>query len=117
MLMASRVPQMPSSTRRPGHGRHDRIRAGRHDDVLGGVGRTAELYHAWPGEPAAAAQQVDARAGREALLPGVGVIGDHEVTPRQRRLDVAFRGGRGLARAIHRLAGAQQRLGRNARPV
>ncbi len=77
--------------------------------MLGGVGHTADLYHARPGEPAAAAQQVDARAGQEAHLPGVGIIGDHEVTPRQRRLDVGFRGGRGLARAIHRLAGAQQR--------
>ena len=49
--------------------RHDRIGAGRHDDVLGGVAHAVDLDHARPGEPAAAAQQVDARA-RPASAPG-----------------------------------------------
>ena len=41
--------------------RHDRVGAGRHDDVLGGVALAVDLDHAGPGQPAAAAQQVDAR--------------------------------------------------------
>ena len=40
--------------------RHDRVGAGRQDDVLGGVAHAVDLDHAGPGEPAAAAQQVDA---------------------------------------------------------
>ena len=117
MPVASRVLQTPSSSRRPGIGRHDRIGAGRHDDVLGGVAHAVDLDHARPGEPAAAAQQVDPLVRQPALLPGVGVVRDHEVTPGQRRLDVDL-GGRGrLARAMDRLARAQQRLGRDAGPV
>jgi transcriptional regulator with XRE-family HTH domain len=35
--------------------------------------------HAPPGKPAAAAEQVDAGIRQPAFLPGVGVLGDHEV--------------------------------------
>ena len=36
-------PRRPRARRRPGIGRHDRIRAGRHDDVLRGVADTVDL--------------------------------------------------------------------------
>jgi hypothetical protein len=52
-----------------------------------------------PGEPAAAADQVDAVVGQPALLAGVGVVGDHEVAPRQRGLDVDLAGAARVARA------------------
>ena len=55
--------------------------------------------------------------GQPALLAGVGVVRDHEVAPGERRLDVDLRGRRRVARGVHRLAGAQQRLRRDARPV
>ena len=55
--------------------------------------------------------------GQPALLPGVGIVGDHEVAIGERRLDVDLRAGPHLARVLHRLAGAQQRLGRDARLV
>ena len=83
----------------------------------GGVAHAIDLDHARPGEPAGAAQQVDALARQPALLAGVGVVRDHEVTPGQRRVDVDLRAGRRLARGVHCLTGAQQRLGRDARPV
>ena len=46
------------------------------------------------GQPAGAAEQVDPVARQPLLLPGVGVVGDHEVAPRERRLDVDLRGRR-----------------------
>ena len=98
-------------------GRHHGIGAGRHDHVPGGVAHAADLDHARPGQPAGAAQQVDALARQPALLPGIGVIRDHEVAIGERRLDVDLRAGPRVARGLHRLAGAQQRLGRDARPV
>src|SRR5262249_58967803 len=52
-----------------------------------------------------------------ALLPGVGVVRDHEVAPREHGLQVDL-GGRGrLARGLDGLARAQQRLRRDAGPV
>ena len=68
--------------------RHDRIGAGRHDDVLRRVADAVDFDHAGPGQPARAAQQVDAPARQPALLAGVGVVGDHEVAPSQRGLNV-----------------------------
>src|SRR6266487_332434 len=76
-----------------------------------------DLDHAGPGELASPPQQVNTVARQPALLPGVGVVRDHEVTPGQRRRGVDLRGGRRVARAVYSLAGAQQRLGRDARPV
>ena len=97
--------------------RHDRIGAVREDHVVGGVAHAVDLDDARAGEPAGAAQQVDAVIGQPALLSGVGVVGDHEVAPGERRLDVDL-GGRGrLARPVDRLARPQQRLRRDARPV
>src|SRR5204863_4168709 len=69
------------------------------------------------GEPAAAAQQRDPLAGEPALLPGVGVLGDHEVAPGEHGPDVDLRRGRRVARALHRLARPQHALRRDARPV
>ena len=83
----------------------------------GGMPLAADLHHAGPGELASPPQQVDALARKPALLPLVGVVRDHEVTPGQRRGDVELCGGRRLACLMHRLTGTQQRLGGNARPV
>ncbi len=71
--------------------RHDRIGAVREHDVVGGVAHAVDLDHPGAGEPAAAAQQVDAVVGEPALLAGVGVVRDHEVAPGERRLDVDLR--------------------------
>ena len=55
--------------------------------------------------------------GQPALLTGVGVVRDHEVAPGESRLDVDRRARCGVARGLHRLAWAQQRLRRDAGPV
>ncbi len=96
---------------------HEVIRAGRHDDVLGGVPDPVDLDHAGAGQPPRAPQQGDAAAGEPVLLPGVGPVRHHVVAPGQRVLNVDLGGGARLARAVHRLARAQQRLRRDARPV
>ena len=97
--------------------RHDRVGAGRHDDVLRGVADAVDLDHARAGQPARASQQADAPVRQPALLAGVGIARHHEVPPRQRGRDVDLRARACLARALHRLARAQQRLRRDARPV
>jgi hypothetical protein len=91
-------------------GRHDRIGAIRQDDVFGGVAHAVDLDHARPGEPTAAAQQRDPRTRQPALLAGIGVVRDHEVTPGKRRLDVDLRARRRLAGGVYRLPGPQQRF-------
>ena len=68
MLVASRVPQTPSSSRSPGIGGTTGVSAGRHDDVVRGVADAVDLDHAGAGQPARAAQQVDAPVGQPALL-------------------------------------------------
>ena len=97
--------------------RDDRVGAVGEHDVVGRVATSVDLDGAGPGEPAGAAHEVDAVVGQPALLAGVGVVGDHEVAPGERGLDVDLRGGRRLARLLDRLAGPQQRLGRDARVV
>ncbi len=89
-----------------GDGRHDRIGTVRQDDVFGGVAYAGDLDDAGPGEPAAAAQELDAGVLQPALLAAIGVVRHHEVTPGKRRLDVDLRAGRCLPRRIHSLAGA-----------
>ena len=114
LAVASRC---PSSSRRPGTGGTIGS-APVATTTCSAVWRDAvDLDDARPGEPAAAAKQVDALVGEPALLAGVGVVRDHEVAPGERRRDVDLRARRRLARRVHRLAGAQQRLGRDARPV
>ena len=93
-----------------GDGRHDRVGSGREDDVLGAVGHAVDFDHARSGEPAGAAQQLDASVGQPALLSGVGVVRHHEVAPSQRRGDVDLRAGGRVAGGVDRFAGAQQRL-------
>ena len=117
MPVASRFVQIPSSSRQARNRRHDRIGAGGDDDVLGRIDDAVDLDAAHSGEPAGAADQVDALARQPALLAGVGVVRDHEVAPGQRRLDVDLRARRRLAGRVHGLARAQQRLRRDARPV
>src|SRR5207244_671092 len=51
-----------------GNRRHDRVGTGCEDDVVGGVTHTVDLDHSRSGEPAAAAQQVDAFPGQPANL-------------------------------------------------
>ena len=100
-----------------GDGRHDRVGATGQDDVVGGVTGVAYLHHPRPGEAPDAADQVDPVIGEPALLARVGVVGDHEVPPCERGLDVDLGTRSRVARRVHRLAGAQQRLRRDARPV
>ncbi len=76
-----------------------------------------DVDHSGPGEFASAAQQVNALVRQPAFLTGVGVVRDHEVAPGKRLAHVHLRAGRGLARLMDSLAGAQQRLGRHACPV
>ena len=83
----------------PGDRRDHRVGAARDDDVLGGVTHPVDLDRARPGEPAGPSQQRDAVVREPALLPGVGVVGDHEVAPGQGRVDVHLRGRGCLARA------------------
>jgi hypothetical protein len=100
-----------------GHGRDERRGAVGEHDVLGGVALAVDLDDAGPGQATGPAQQVDAAVGQEALLARVGVVRHLEVAPGQRALDVDLRARGRLARLVHRLARAQQRLGRDARPV
>src|SRR5512134_2128063 len=55
--------------------------------------------------------------GEPTLLAGVGVVRNHVVAPGKGRLDVDLRCRRRVVRAAHGLPRAQQRLGRDARPV
>jgi hypothetical protein len=76
-----------------------------------------------PVDPAGAAQQVDPVGLEPGLLARVVVGGHHEVAPREGagRVHAAavdrLAGARRLARRLQRLAGAQQRLRGDARPV
>ena len=55
--------------------------------------------------------------GEPALLPRVGILGDHEVAPGKRGFDVDRRRRGGVVRGVGGLAGPQERLRRDARPV
>ena len=70
------------------------------DDVLGRVAHAVDLDRARCRRAGRLPRSsVDALLGQPALLPGVGVVGDHEVAPGERRLDVDLGGRRRLARA------------------
>jgi hypothetical protein len=75
-LHARRLPRPPDTLEltQARDRRHDRIRAGGHHDVLRGVADAVDLDHAGTGQPAGAAEQVDAPAGQPALLAGVGPV-------------------------------------------
>jgi hypothetical protein len=99
------------------HGRHDRIGTVRENHMIRGMAHTVDLHDPRAGEPPAAAQQLDAAIGKEALLASVGVFGDDEVTPGERRLNIDLGARGGLARAMDRLTRPQQRLRRNASSI
>ena len=97
--------------------RDDRVGARRHHDMSRGVPRAVDLDHANPRQPTRAAEQINALALQPALLAGVGVVGDHEVPPRQRGLDIDLGGSGGVTCGVHGLTGTQQGLGGDAGPV
>ena len=98
-------------------GRDDRVGTVGQDDVIGRVAHSVDVDDTRTGQPAGAAQQVDLVLGQPAHLTGVGVVRDLEVTPCEHRLDVHLGTRGGFVRPVHRLAGTQQRLRGNARPV
>jgi hypothetical protein len=57
------------------------------------------------------------RSASQRAAPASDQSENHEVAPRQRGVDVDLRRGHRVARALRRLARAQQRLGGDARPV
>ena len=95
-----------------GNGRYDRIGAVCKHHVVGRVAHAVDLDDARARKPAVAAQQVDAVIRQPALVAGVGEVGDHEVAPRERRLDVDLGARRRLACPVGGLARPQQRLRR-----
>ena len=112
--VASRLVHTPSSSRRPWNRRHHRVRSVGEDDVVGGVPGAVDVHLPAPASRPVPAQQRDAGVGQPLLLPGIGVVGDHEVTPGERRLDVDLGRRQRVAGRVHGLAGSQQRLRRDA---
>ena len=111
--VASRLVQMPCRSRSPGIGG---ITASEPvaTTMFFAVWRTPYLDGAGPCEPARAAKQLDALACEPFLLPCVGVIRDHEVTPGKcgRRIDLCCADR--IARTLRGLSGAEERLRGNA---
>jgi hypothetical protein len=104
-------------------GRDHRVRACRQHDVSGGQQLVLDPDPSRTVEPSAAAMDTDAGVGCPAHLAGVVVVGDLEIAPGEdlsgiepAAVDRLARAGR-FARGLQRLAGAQQRLGRDAGPV
>ena len=85
--------------------------------MFGRVANAVDVDHARPGQPGATAKQVDAVLGEPTFLAGVGVVRNHVVAPGKGRLDVDLRCRRRVVRTARGLPRAQQRLGRDARPV
>ena len=116
MLVASRVPQTPSSSRSPGSG-----------GTIGSEPVATTMCSAVWRTPSTSTTPVPASRPvprsrsmpplrQPALLAGVGVVRHHEVPPGQRGLDVDLRARPGVARALHRLARAQQASWRGCTP-
>ncbi len=97
--------------------RDHRIGAVGKNHVVSGVAHAVDLDDARTREPPGAAQQVDAAIGQPALLPGVRVVGHHEVAPGKRRLDIDLGTRCRLTRRMDRLTRSQQRLRRDTGPV
>ena len=121
IAVTSRFVQTPVELAQAGDRRDDRVGAGGEDDVLGACSASPSTSTT-PGRRAGRCRAAGrCRVGQPARLPVVGVVGDHEVAPRERRVDVDVgrrpppRAGR-LARRVDRLARPQQRLGRDAAP-
>jgi hypothetical protein len=85
-------------------GRHDRIGACRHDNMVRGVADAVDVDHAGAVQPARSPQQADIPGGQPALLTGVAVIRHHEVPPRQRGRDVDLGRCADVPRVVHCLA-------------
>ena len=85
--------------------------------MIGAVSDAVHFDDTRASQTASATNQVDAVVGQPALLAGVGIIRDHEVAPRERSIDVDLRRCGRVVRGLRRLAGAQQRLRRDAGPV
>ena len=117
MLVASRVPQTPSSSRSPGIGGTNGSEPVA-TTTCSAVWRTPSTSTTpVPGQASVPRSRSMPRSGQPALLARVGVVRDHEIPPGQRGLDVHLGSAAGVARTVHRLARAQQRLRRNAGPV
>ena len=115
--VASRLVQTPSSSRRPGTGGTTGS-APFARTTWSAVWRTPSTSTT-PGpasRPVPRSRSMPLSASQRSCSR-VGVVRDHEVAPGQRRLDVDLGAGGRLARPVDRLARAQQRLGRDARPV
>src|SRR6266511_2685542 len=102
--------------------RDRRVRSGGDDDVLRLVGLAGDLDPARARNPARAPDQVDPGALEPVRLSRVVVVGDLEVAPAERLADVELAASRlagpgRLAGVGERLAGAQQGLRGDARPV
>jgi len=85
--------------------RNDRIGAGSEDDVLRRIAGAVHFHDTLARETSMASLEIDAVLGEPAFLPGIGVVRDHEVTPRERGFSVDRRvrgglvcGARGLTR-------------------
>ena len=85
--------------------------------MVGRVLDAVDLDHPGTRETAAPTDQIDLVVGQPALLSGVAVVGDHEVAPGERGLDIDLGACGGIARRVDRFSGAQQRLRRDAGPV
>jgi hypothetical protein len=86
------------------------------------VDRVADAHPAGAVEPARPPQHRDALARRPGGLAAVVVVGHDEVAPGERRRRIDRSGDRlagpgRLASRLQRLAGAHERLGRDAAPV
>ncbi len=81
MEVASRLPQIPSRSRKPETGGTTGIGAVGEDDVVGRVTHAVDLDGARPGQPPGPSQQVDVVIGQPSLLARVRVVRDHEVAP------------------------------------
>jgi hypothetical protein len=68
----------------------------------------ADLDDARTGQPARAAEQVDALPRQPAFLARVGVVRHHEISPGQHGCNVHVGTRAGLACALYRLARAEQ---------
>ena len=116
---AGGLPAAPNARElsQPVYRRHERVGAVRQHDMPRVMTYTIDLDRAGAAEPPTAAQQIDALALQPGLLAGVRVVGDHEVSPCEHRLHVDLRGPRGVPSGMRGLAGTQERLRRDARPV
>ena len=117
MPVTPRLVQTPCNSDKSRDWWRDRIRSSRHHDVVGGMAHAIHFDNTYSSQPANTAQQSNALGREPALLAGIGVVGNHVIAPRKRRGNVNLGSCRRFARLVNRLPRAQQRLGRDTRPV